>query len=670
MTRRAFMTRDGARAWRFAWIARALPSPAAAAAAAVLICQSSNARSLAQSSPPADQPSPSADMAELPAVTIQGERMRQLRHRVDHFVTSAVFQPHDESLMRWNTPVCPLVQGLPRAFDDFVQSRILQIARAARAPVAGNDCAAGTANLYVFASDHPDRLLKRLWARNPRMYDTRNGLGAAGRFVHSQLPIRVWYNAESVCREATGRTANMEFRQAKSGGAGSTVDDTSSGICPGAGTRLSYANSNSIRSVFIVVDMTRVTKITTRQLADYAAMTGLADVRLNADAGPVPPTILRLFQQPTPARGLSAWDRALLYSLYNTSQSSVVQVSEMETAVMSRITHQPGADGPAPPSWTDEVLPRRDAGTLYWYRIGAEQGDRSAQYDLGVTDALGQGVPRDYTKAAQWFRKAAEQGHVDAQYNLGVMYSLGRGVPQDYAQADEWFLKAADGGNANAQSSLGAAYADGLGVQRNYDAAARWYQKAAEQGYIDAQVSLGALYANGRGVPQNYARAAVWYRMAAEQGNAAAEYDLGVMYLLGQGGPQDLAAAARWFGKAAQQGDVNAERSLGLAFAKGQGVSRDYAQAAGWFRKAADQRDADAQFYLGNMYDNGLGVARDRVTAYEWWALAKADSSSGDDTYARSQHKMTVSASRMTADQMASANREAADWLAAHRRPR
>lgn len=129
----------------------------------------------------------------------------------------------------------------------------------------------------------------------------------------------------------------------------------------------------------------------------------------------------------------------------------------------------------------------------------------------------------------------------------------------------------------------------------------------------------------------------------------------------------DDVQAAQWFSKAAEQGDANAQRSLGLAYAKGEGLPRNYAQAAQWFRKAAEQGDADAQFYLGNTYNGGLGLPRDHVRAYKWWMLAKADSSSGDGAYGRSIHQMTVSGSRMTADQMASATREATEWLAAHR---
>ncbi len=72
-------------------------------------------------------------------------------------------------------------------------------------------------------------------------------------------------------------------------------------------------------------------------------------------------------------------------------------------------------------------------------RALAEQGDASAQYNLGVMYADGEGVPQDDTEAGRWYRLAADQGVADAQYNLGVMYGTGQGVPQDYVEAHIWY---------------------------------------------------------------------------------------------------------------------------------------------------------------------------------------------------------------------------------------
>jgi hypothetical protein len=493
--------------------------------------------------------------------------------------------------MRWDTPICPLVAGLPAEFDNFIHARISQIALAAHTPFDANHC---TANFFVLATYQPDLLLKTLWAHYPGMYNYPNGLGGVEHFLHSSRPIRIWYNVQLHCHDPGTAPISVQKLFIVNGYG-------SAEYCTG-GTRLNYSTVNTVRSVFIVVDMNRMKKITTRELADYVAMIGLADVRLDADAGATP-TILRLFQHPKrPPRGLSAWDRALLYSVYNTKQSSVLQVSDMEGTMLARIEHQRNFDdtssyssSSASPLWTNLVMPQRGANAIDWYRT------------------------------------AAEQGNSDAQYALGVMYADGQGVPQNYTQAVEWYRKAAERGNANAQSSLGLAYL------------------------------------NGQGIPRDYAKAVQWLGKAAEQGSTASQYDLGIMYADGQGVPQDYANAAQWYRKAAEQGNANAQSSLGFAYANGQGVQRDDAKAVQWFRKAAEKGDADAQYDLAVMYNSGRGVPRDDVMAYMWWMVAKADSSSRNYTYGESVHQLTVSASLMTAEQIALADREASEWLAAHR---
>ena len=76
----------------------------------------------------------------------------------------------------------------------------------------------------------------------------------------------------------------------------------------------------------------------------------------------------------------------------------------------------------------------------------ANQGDATAQHNLGVMYTKGSGVRQDYAKAAQWYEKAANQGFAFAQSNLGTMYYEGKGVRQNMATAKEWFGKACDNG--------------------------------------------------------------------------------------------------------------------------------------------------------------------------------------------------------------------------------
>ena len=76
----------------------------------------------------------------------------------------------------------------------------------------------------------------------------------------------------------------------------------------------------------------------------------------------------------------------------------------------------------------------------------AEQGDATAQCNLGEMYYNGHGVAKDYYEALKWFRLSAEQGYASGLYNLGVMYEYGYGVPQDYTQAMRYYRQAADQG--------------------------------------------------------------------------------------------------------------------------------------------------------------------------------------------------------------------------------
>ena len=112
----------------------------------------------------------------------------------------------------------------------------------------------------------------------------------------------------------------------------------------------------------------------------------------------------------------------------------------------------------------------------------AEKGESWAQQWLGLSYALGTGVPQDYAEAVKWYRLAATQGDADAQLNLGVIYNHGRGVVQDYAEAVKWYRLAAAQGNAPAQSNLGLLYDNGRGVVQDYVRAHMWYNLGAVSG--------------------------------------------------------------------------------------------------------------------------------------------------------------------------------------------
>jgi hypothetical protein len=161
--------------------------------------------------------------------------------------------------------------------------------------------------------------------------------GYINSFLHSKHPIRCWYNTEF--RSSDGDAVSPDTLVAGLSGSGLEMMRAPINKVREA-TRLRYTAVQNLSSVIIVVDMNRTQDLNVGQLADYVAMVGLAEVRVDADLGEAP-TILRLFKESThPPQGLSAWDQDFLYSLYNTSQQSVLQASSIKTSMLKRIALQ------------------------------------------------------------------------------------------------------------------------------------------------------------------------------------------------------------------------------------------------------------------------------------------------------------------------------------------
>ncbi len=72
---------------------------------------------------------------------------------------------------------------------------------------------------------------------------------------------------------------------------------------------------------------------------------------------------------------------------------------------------------------------------MKWFRLAAEQGDASAQYNLGGMYAEGRGFPQNNISAYVWWSVAAAQGEVIARQNRDT---LGKNVtPEQLARGQD-----------------------------------------------------------------------------------------------------------------------------------------------------------------------------------------------------------------------------------------
>jgi hypothetical protein len=234
----------------------------------------------------------------------------ELERDVSAFISSVIVRSHDQSLARWPLawPPCLHVEGIEPSERDLVIARIYKIAQVATAPTGGAKC---DPNFFIFVTPDPDAMIAGLQKRDPRVFNRRYGVAQVNRFKGTPRPIRVWYNIH-----IGGRVPN---------------------------SKMQYDEFRAITEVLVFVDTKRLgNTVNFEQLADYIAVTGLAEVDLDADLGNAP-SILRLFSaSPDAAKStLTSWDQGFLYSLYNTRHRDMVQVSEMETLALKYIQQPP-----------------------------------------------------------------------------------------------------------------------------------------------------------------------------------------------------------------------------------------------------------------------------------------------------------------------------------------
>jgi Secretin and TonB N terminus short domain len=278
-------------------------------------------------------------------VTVSARRA-QLQPRVLEFVTQVSALDGGGGLPRWQTPVCPLVTGLPKEDGEFLLERISEIGRAAGVPLAAEQC---HANLFLFVIADPKQLLQSMEKRAREVTFGHAAPGVVDEFIATPRAAKVWY--DSVEEAADSPSASYGFPNAAEitgspGLGGASAGPQGGGLSSKVTTdwerssRVARTTVWAFSYVYVVVDQKRLQGVTRRQLADYLAMVGLAQINPGAQPGDAP-TILKLFDaapQSAPA-GMSEWDQAFLKSLYTVDMKVKVQKNEIALDMLREIVH-------------------------------------------------------------------------------------------------------------------------------------------------------------------------------------------------------------------------------------------------------------------------------------------------------------------------------------------
>ena len=292
-----------------------------------------SAESTAATQNSANPGSPIDSGKSVDTVTIEGQR--EIKRQIDSFVYGILVTYMNDSLLRWDAPVCPMIAGLPAGQGEYIVARLSQVARDVHAPLAvpGKPC---RPNLLVQVADDPDAVAQH-WAKHDYLlFNTCNGLGDVKDLLKSKRPVRVFYNGKF--RPNDGESSPDIFAYSIIGlNLDLEYGPCSYGSGVAIGTRLRYGAVQDLESVIILVNGRRAARLNIGQLADYITMVGLAQIRADANTGTAP-TILNVFDSPEPfPETLSPWDESFLRGLYTTKQSSVIQTSLIKTSMFQQL---------------------------------------------------------------------------------------------------------------------------------------------------------------------------------------------------------------------------------------------------------------------------------------------------------------------------------------------
>jgi hypothetical protein len=262
----------------------------------------------------------------LEEVTVTAHRV-ELERRVSKFVYQIATLQNGEGIARWRIAVCPIVVGVLQQEGEFTRNRIMENARAAGVPTAGEPC---SPNLLIFVTSDAKQFFSGMTTRTRLLFFGGAHPGVIDEFIRTPRPVRVWYKTDMLTPDGKklGNTDPTDIELFMFG-------------VPTIQTDVAYARISVIWGmgrVLVVVDQTRLQGVSLGQFADYMAMAGLAQIKMGAHLGDAP-SILKLFDgtpQDAP-EGMSDWDRAFLKSLYATESTSKGQRGQIAHQIVRDI---------------------------------------------------------------------------------------------------------------------------------------------------------------------------------------------------------------------------------------------------------------------------------------------------------------------------------------------
>ncbi|MCC7036802.1 MAG: sel1 repeat family protein, partial [Alphaproteobacteria bacterium] len=353
----------------------------------------------------------------------------------------------------------------------------------------------------------------------------------------------------------------------------------------------------------------------------------------------------------------------------------------------------------------------------------AENGEREAQYRLGLIYSDGIGIPADDTEASAWMRKAAaqgspkalawlekslrnnpakiisdevektyhdlaEKGDKDAQLSFARFAFKRKNYPEAYL-----WLKLSNQSEIHYRNDTNLTKREMLGAIENASTTAQLdiYRKDVydwrPKGFSDledkalkgdaAAAKQVAKFYNNRAVynyagpeyrERAFADAIQWQKILAEKGDASAQFELGKLYTEMKDKAGDE-GAEHWYLKAASQGHEDSMTALGYLYYKGIDGKKDYDTALKWWTQAVETGSGwGSIFNMLSVLNEMEHIKSDFIAAYKWRILSRAygGMSDGENLF-NPEHNdlkdLKKAGDKMRKEDITEAKRLAQDWM-------
>lgn len=242
--------------------------------------------------------------SEVESIVVEGWRptLREIVTETRTFIQEVGVAPRGNNLARWDEhdTICVGVVNLAQPYAQHLIDRVSEVAISVGLTPGEPGC---RANLLILADSDADALAQNLVEQEPRVFrpdldDTNLGRAALRRFQTSEAPVRWWHIT----------FAANPFTGAVVADGGYVGVERASRIRDNFEQELTWA--------IIILDTSRIGRVSFDALADYVALVSLAQFDDRADTSGYD-TVLNLFQPAsTGDLRLSQWDEDFLHALY------------------------------------------------------------------------------------------------------------------------------------------------------------------------------------------------------------------------------------------------------------------------------------------------------------------------------------------------------------------